>query len=42
MSVSDFDNNKVEEIKRQISQGKYPLDSKVIAKNFLALESMID
>ena len=42
MSVSDFDNNKVEEIKRQISQGKYPLDSKVIAKNFVALESMID
>lgn len=42
MNSSDFDNTKVDEIKKQISQGKYPLDSKVIAKNFIALESMID
>ena len=42
MKASDFDSNKVDEIKKQISQGKYPLDSKVIAKNFVALESMID
>ena len=42
LAVSDFDNNKVEQIKRQISEGKYPLDSKVIAENFVALESMIE
>jgi negative regulator of flagellin synthesis FlgM len=42
MKSNDFDSSKVDEIKRQISEGKYPLDSKVIAKNFVALESMID
>ena len=42
MKSKDFDSSKVDEIKRQISEGKYPLDSKVIAKNFVALESMID
>ena len=38
----DLISTKVDEIKRQISEGRYPLDSKVIAKNFVALESMID
>ena len=42
LSASDFDNKKVEQIKQQISEGKYPLDSKVIAENFVALESMIE
>ena len=42
LAASDFDNSKVEQIKRQISEGKYPLDSKVIAENFVALESMIE
>ena len=42
LAANDFDNNKVEQIKRQISEGKYPLDSKVIAENFVALESMIE
>ena len=42
LAASDFDNTKVEQIKRQISEGKYPLDSKVIAENFVALESMIE
>ena len=42
LSANDFDNKKVEQIKQQISEGKYPLDSKVIAENFVALESMIE
>ena len=42
LAANDFDNNKVEQIKRQIAEGKYPLDSKVIAENFVALESMIE
>ena len=42
LSANDFDSKKVEQIKQQISEGKYPLDSKVIAENFVALESMIE
>lgn len=42
LSANDFDSQKVEQIKQQISEGKYPLDSKVIAENFVALESMIE
>ncbi len=36
-----FDRAKVEEIKRQVEQGQYPLDPRRIAENFLALEQMI-
>ena len=42
LRTNDFDNSKVDKIKQQIAEGKYPLDSKVIAENFVALESMID
>ena len=42
LSTNDFDSSKVAQIKKQISEGKYPLDSKVIAENFVALESMIE
>jgi negative regulator of flagellin synthesis FlgM len=37
----DFDRAKVESIKQAIAQGQYPLDSRRIAENFVALERMI-
>ena len=37
----NFDRQKVESIKTAIHQGNYPLDSRRIAENFLALEKMI-
>ena len=38
---SDFDEAKVESIKRAIKEGNYPLDSRRIAESFLSLESLI-
>lgn len=36
-----IDRAKIEAIKRQIEEGKYPLDPRRIAENFMALEQMI-
>jgi negative regulator of flagellin synthesis FlgM len=36
-----FDREKVEAIKLAISEGNYPLDSRRIAENFLALERLL-
>ena len=38
---SDFDEAKVESIKRAIKEGNYPLDARRIAESFLSLESLI-
>ncbi|WP_291924128.1 flagellar biosynthesis anti-sigma factor FlgM [Limnohabitans sp.] len=37
----EFDRAKVEAIKTAIQQGQYPLDSRRIAENFVAIEKMI-
>lgn len=36
-----FDRTKLESIKAAIQQGQYPLDSRRIAENFVAIEKMI-
>ena len=41
MQEPEFDRAKVEAIKTAIQQGQYPLDSRRIAENFVALERMI-
>ena len=41
MQEPEFDRAKVEAIKLAIQQGQYPIDSRRIAENFLAIEKMI-
>lgn len=41
MQEPEFDRAKVEAIKIAIQQGQYPMDSRRIAENFLAIEKMI-
>lgn len=41
MQEPEFDRAKVEAIKTAIQEGKYPLDSRRIAENFMAIEKMI-
>jgi negative regulator of flagellin synthesis FlgM len=41
MQEPEFDRAKVEAIKTAIQQGQYPMDSRRIAENFLAIEKMI-
>jgi negative regulator of flagellin synthesis FlgM len=41
MQEPEFDRAKVEVIKLAIQQGQYPMDSRRIAENFLAIEKMI-
>jgi len=41
MAQPEFDRAKVDAIKTAIQQGQYPLDSRRIAENFIAIEKMI-
>ena len=41
MQEPEFDRAKVEAIKLAIQQGQYPLDTRRIAENFMAIEKMI-
>jgi negative regulator of flagellin synthesis FlgM len=41
MQEPEFDRSKVEAIKTAIQQGQYPMDSRRIAENFVAIEKMI-
>jgi len=41
MQEPEFDRAKVEAIKVAIQQGQYPIDSRRIAENFVAIEKMI-
>jgi flagellar biosynthesis anti-sigma factor FlgM len=41
MQEPQFDRAKVESIKSAIQQGLYPVDSRRIAENFVAIEKMI-
>ena len=41
MQEPEFDRAKVEAIKLAIQQGQYPMDSRRIAENFVAIEKMI-
>lgn len=41
MQEPEFDRAKVAAIKTAIEQGQYPLDSRRIAENFMAIEKMI-
>ncbi len=41
MHEPEFDRAKVDAIKTAIQQGQYPLDSRRIAENFVAIEKMI-
>ena len=41
MNEPGFDRAKVESIKKAIQEGQYPLDSRRIAENFVAIERMI-
>jgi negative regulator of flagellin synthesis FlgM len=41
MQEPEFDRAKVDAIKLAIQQGQYPLDSRRIAENFVAIEKMI-
>lgn len=41
MQEPEFDRAKVESIKLAIQQGLYPVDSRRIAENFVAIEKMI-
>ncbi|PIT74824.1 flagellar biosynthesis anti-sigma factor FlgM [Limnohabitans sp. G3-2] len=41
MQEPEFDRSKVEAIKTAIQQGQYPVDSRRIAENFVAIEKMI-
>jgi len=41
MQEPQFDRAKVESIKLAIQQGNYPVDSRRIAENFVAIEKMI-
>jgi negative regulator of flagellin synthesis FlgM len=41
MQEPEFDRAKVDAIKLALQEGKYPLDSRRIAENFVAIEKMI-
>ena len=41
MQEPEFDRAKVEAIKLAIQQGQYPIDTRRIAENFMAIEKMI-
>ena len=41
MQEPEFDRAKVDAIKTAIQQGQYPIDSRRIAENFVAIEKMI-
>ena len=41
MQEPEFDRAKVEAIKIAIQQGQYPIDTRRIAENFMAIEKMI-
>ena len=41
LRAEQFDRAKVESIKQAIQNGQYPLDSRRIAENFYAIESLI-
>ena len=41
MQEPEFDRAKVEAIKEAIQNGQYPIDTRRIAENFLAIEKMI-
>ena len=41
MQEPEFDRAKVEAIKTAIQQGQYPIDTRRIAENFMAIEKMI-
>jgi len=41
MQEPEFDRAKVDAIKSAIQQGNYPVDSRRIAENFVAIEKMI-
>ena len=41
MQEPEFDRAKVEAIKLAIQQGQYPVDTRRIAENFMAIEKMI-
>lgn len=41
MQEPAFDRAKVEAIKQALKEGQYPLDSRRIAENFMAIEQMI-
>jgi negative regulator of flagellin synthesis FlgM len=41
MQEPEFDRAKVEAIKEAIQKGQYPIDTRRIAENFLAIEKMI-
>ena len=41
MQEPEFDRAKVEAIKVAIQQGQYPIDTRRIAENFMAIEKMI-
>jgi negative regulator of flagellin synthesis FlgM len=41
MQEPEFDRAKVDAIRTAIQQGQYPLDSRRIAENFVAIEKMI-
>jgi negative regulator of flagellin synthesis FlgM len=42
MQEPEFDRAKVDAIKTAIQQGQYPMDSRRIAENFVAIEKMIN
>ena len=41
LNKADFDQEKVDRIKKAIEEGNYPLNNRRIAENFAALERMI-
>lgn len=41
MQEPEFDRAKVDAIRQAIQQGQYPMDSRRIAENFVAIEKMI-
>ena len=41
LDKAEFDSQKVEQIKKMLADGEYPLDSKKIAESFHALEQLI-
>ncbi|MEK7344238.1 MAG: flagellar biosynthesis anti-sigma factor FlgM [Pseudomonadota bacterium] len=41
MQEPEFDRAKVDSIKTAIQQGQYPMDTRRIAENFIAIEKMI-
>jgi flagellar biosynthesis anti-sigma factor FlgM len=41
LSRSEFDHEKVEQIKNAIAEGNYPIDGKRVAESFAAIEKLI-